>query len=151
MVGARHKEGGAPEYLWLIHTIMWLKPTQHCKAIILPLKKKINSKKRNKQKPLLVHGSSPPVPVRARSPLMSTFSTLSVLRPHLTQPLPSCQIVSFPPRKARPRPECRTVPSGSSKAHPAPDGSLPCPCLPLPVFHDRYWQLHPSSHSGPKL
>ena len=25
--------------LWLIHTVVWQKPTQHCKAIILQLKK----------------------------------------------------------------------------------------------------------------
>ena len=50
VVGVRHKEGGAPVYLWLIHTIVWLKPTQHCKAIILPLKKKINSKNKKTNK-----------------------------------------------------------------------------------------------------
>jgi len=26
-------------YLWLIHVDIWQKPTQHCKAIILQLKK----------------------------------------------------------------------------------------------------------------
>ena len=25
-------------YLWLIHTVVWQKPTQHCKTIILQLK-----------------------------------------------------------------------------------------------------------------
>ena len=27
-------------YLWLTHIVVWQKPTQHCKAIILQLKKK---------------------------------------------------------------------------------------------------------------
>ena len=27
-------------YLWLIHIVVWQKPTQHCKAIILQFKRK---------------------------------------------------------------------------------------------------------------
>ena len=30
-------------YLWLTHIVVWQKPTQHCKAIILQLKKKKNA------------------------------------------------------------------------------------------------------------
>ena len=35
------QEGGDIVYLWLIHIDVWQKPTQHCKAIILQLKKRI--------------------------------------------------------------------------------------------------------------
>ena len=34
----RFKREGAHVYPWLIHIAVWQKPTQHCKAIILPLK-----------------------------------------------------------------------------------------------------------------
>ena len=37
-------------YLWLIHVDVWQKPTQHCKAIILQLKK-------SKQKKKNLHGT----------------------------------------------------------------------------------------------
>ena len=37
------KGEGTRVYLWLIHVVVWQKPTQHCKAIILQLK--INFKK----------------------------------------------------------------------------------------------------------
>jgi len=40
-VGGRSKREGIDVPLWLIHTVVWQKPTQHCKAIILQLKKKI--------------------------------------------------------------------------------------------------------------
>ena len=36
-------------YLWLIHAAGWQKPTQHCKAIILPLKFFKNLTKQRKQ------------------------------------------------------------------------------------------------------
>ena len=36
-VGGRLKSKGMNVYLWLIHIVMWQKPTQHCKAIILQL------------------------------------------------------------------------------------------------------------------
>ena len=34
-------------YLWLIHVVVWQKPTQYCKAIILQLK--INFKKKERK------------------------------------------------------------------------------------------------------
>ena len=42
-------EGGVNMYafLWLIQVVLWQKPTQHCKAIILQLK--INFKKRKEK------------------------------------------------------------------------------------------------------
>ena len=42
-VGGRFKREGTYVYLWLIYVVVWQKPTQHCKAIILQLK--INKKK----------------------------------------------------------------------------------------------------------
>ena len=42
-VRGRFKREGTYVYLWLIHTDVWQKPTQYCKAIILQLK--INLKK----------------------------------------------------------------------------------------------------------
>ena len=41
--GGRFKREGIYVYLWLIHVVIWQKPTQHCKAIILQIK----FKKRN--------------------------------------------------------------------------------------------------------
>ena len=37
-VGERFKKERMYVQLWLIHSAVWLKPTQHCKAIILQLK-----------------------------------------------------------------------------------------------------------------
>ena len=37
-VGREAQEGGDVLYLWLIHTVVQQKPTQHCKTIILKLK-----------------------------------------------------------------------------------------------------------------
>ena len=37
-VGGRFKRKGPYVYLWLIHIVVWQKPTQHYKAIILQLK-----------------------------------------------------------------------------------------------------------------
>ena len=42
-VGGSFKREGTYVYLWLIHTVVRQKPTQHCKAIILQLK--INKKR----------------------------------------------------------------------------------------------------------
>ena len=39
-MGGRFKREGTFVYLWLIHDDVWRKLTQHCKAIILQLKKK---------------------------------------------------------------------------------------------------------------
>ena len=41
--GVGEAQGGGYVYIhiWLIHTVVWQKPTQHWKAIILQLKKKI--------------------------------------------------------------------------------------------------------------
>jgi len=36
--GGRFKREGTYIYLWLIHVVVWQKPIQHCKAIILQLK-----------------------------------------------------------------------------------------------------------------
>ena len=33
------QKGGIYVYLWLIHVVVWQKPAQYCKAIILQLKK----------------------------------------------------------------------------------------------------------------
>ena len=38
-VGERLKRVGIYVYLWLINVVIWQKPTQQCKAIILQLKK----------------------------------------------------------------------------------------------------------------
>ena len=45
-VRERFKREGTYVYLWLIHIVVWQKPTQYCKAIILQLK--INFKKLKK-------------------------------------------------------------------------------------------------------
>ena len=37
-VRARFKREGTYVYLWLLHIVVWQKPTQYCKAIILQLK-----------------------------------------------------------------------------------------------------------------
>jgi len=37
-LGRRLKREGTYVYLWLIHTVVWQKPTQYCKAIILQFK-----------------------------------------------------------------------------------------------------------------
>ena len=44
----RFKREGTYVYLRLIHVVVWAKPTQYCKAIILQLK--INNKKAPKNK-----------------------------------------------------------------------------------------------------
>ena len=36
--GGRFKKETTYVYIWLIHVVVWQKPTQHCKAIILQLK-----------------------------------------------------------------------------------------------------------------
>ena len=43
--GGRLNREGICEYFWLIHVVVWQKPTQHCQAIILQLKIKINKLK----------------------------------------------------------------------------------------------------------
>ena len=40
-VGGKFKRKGIYAYLLLIHVVVWQKPMQHCKAIILQLKKKL--------------------------------------------------------------------------------------------------------------
>ena len=40
-VGGRFRREETCGYLWLIHVVVWQRPTQHCTAIILQLK--INS------------------------------------------------------------------------------------------------------------
>ena len=42
------EEGVIRIYLWLIHVVVWQKPTEHCKAILPQLK--INLKKKNVKK-----------------------------------------------------------------------------------------------------
>ena len=39
-MGQRFKGEGTYIYLWLIHVVIWQKPSQFCKAIILQLKQK---------------------------------------------------------------------------------------------------------------
>ena len=38
-VGGRFKREETYVYLWLMHTVIWQKPTEHCKAITLQVKK----------------------------------------------------------------------------------------------------------------
>ena len=38
IMGRRFKREGTYVYLWLIHVVVWEKPTQYCKAIMLQLK-----------------------------------------------------------------------------------------------------------------
>ena len=42
-VGARFNREGTYEYLWLVHIVVWKKPTQYCKAVILQLKINLKS------------------------------------------------------------------------------------------------------------
>ena len=44
--GGRIKREGTYVYLWLIHSVVWQKPIQHCKAIILQFKRKKKKKKK---------------------------------------------------------------------------------------------------------
>ena len=37
--GGRLRREGTHVYLWLIHVDVWQKPTKHCKAIVLQLRK----------------------------------------------------------------------------------------------------------------
>ena len=43
-VGGRLKKEGIYVYFWLIHIVVQQKPTQHCKAMILQLKKRKKEK-----------------------------------------------------------------------------------------------------------
>ena len=45
-VGERLKRMGIYVYLWLINVVIWQKPTQQCKAIILQLKKIIKEREK---------------------------------------------------------------------------------------------------------
>ena len=45
----RFKREGTYVYLRLIHAVIWQKPTQHCKAIILQLKKNRKAQKEGLQ------------------------------------------------------------------------------------------------------
>ena len=38
-VGGRLGREGTHVYLWLIHVDVWQKPAQHCKAVVLQLRK----------------------------------------------------------------------------------------------------------------
>ena len=49
--GGRIKREGTYVYLWLIHSVVWQKPIQHCKAIILQFK--IKKKKKKKLTPTM--------------------------------------------------------------------------------------------------
>ena len=42
-VGGRLKRLGTHVCFWLIHTVIWQEPIQHCKAIILQLIKKLKA------------------------------------------------------------------------------------------------------------
>ena len=53
VVGGRLKIGAIYVYLQLIHTVVQLKPTQHCKVIILQLKNKFKNKILKKIAPAL--------------------------------------------------------------------------------------------------
>ena len=43
-MGERFEREGTYVYLWLIHVDVWQKPSQHCKAIILKLRKETKKK-----------------------------------------------------------------------------------------------------------
>ena len=47
-VGGRFQREGTYVYLWLIHVVVWQKPTQHYKPTIFQLKKKKHKKKKKK-------------------------------------------------------------------------------------------------------
>ena len=55
--GGRFKREGIYVYLWLIHVELWQKTEKFCKAIILQLKKKKNTKKLNIQKTKIMASS----------------------------------------------------------------------------------------------
>jgi len=38
-LGERFRREGTYVFLWLMHVVVWQKPTQHCKVIILQLKR----------------------------------------------------------------------------------------------------------------
>ena len=63
MVGGRFKREGTHVYLWLIHVVVQQKPTQHCKTIILKLKKKISGTNQRREvrdmQPGFTHASWP--------------------------------------------------------------------------------------------
>ena len=46
-MGGSFKKKGTYVYLWLIHVVVWQKPTKLCKAIIFQLKNKLIKKKEN--------------------------------------------------------------------------------------------------------
>ena len=45
-VGGRFRREGTHVYLWLIYVVKWQKPTQHCKVIIIQIKKKNQQEKK---------------------------------------------------------------------------------------------------------
>ena len=49
-VEGRFKMEGTYVYLWLIHVLVWQKPTPHCKAIIIQLKINVKNCKKKKKK-----------------------------------------------------------------------------------------------------
>ena len=81
-VGGTFKREGTYVYLWLIHTDVWQKPTQHCKAIFLQFKTKI-----------LIHSPGPKV--------LTLKHILTFLFPFETEPvfLPAPYII-IPPHSA---------------------------------------------------
>ena len=50
MLGGWFKREGTYVYLWLIHAVVRQKPIQHCKAIILQIKKKRKKSRRQGSK-----------------------------------------------------------------------------------------------------
>ena len=54
-VGKEAQEGGIYVYLELTHIVVWQKPAQHCKAIILQLKKNLLSGTQLTSQSLLYH------------------------------------------------------------------------------------------------
>ena len=51
---AGFRREGTFVYLWLIHVVVWQKPTQYCKAIILQLKKREMAENKTKGQLLLM-------------------------------------------------------------------------------------------------
>ena len=54
-LGGRFKRERMSVYLQLIHVVVWQKPTQHCKATILQLKKKKNTGSLQRKKIKISH------------------------------------------------------------------------------------------------
>ena len=95
--GGRFKREGTYVYLWRIHVDVWQKPTQHCKAIILQLKRNKFLKEREKglqqaHKGEIGGGWREGTSTRGKIP---NFLLLRLLWVHFLSPPAYAQIVSI--------------------------------------------------------